>query len=316
MDLSHITAKLASELKLDGCFLFSGAGDQWSGSQASPSLRTFLGKLFKSRPEEYFSEIRFFKFRDEQRREAQQYLALVPVKIKGTSCRYLGLVYSQPERLQELLKYRIMPMYLRTWIHQIAVEERLREDRHRESETLLQALDERRAYADQLESKLHALRHELEHIREAEVGLDQKVNQLSDLLAQQNQEYQSLSEAYLDLFRNFESIQNEYIATCVDFEQTIFNLEEENDELVREVASRTNLRVGQIRKQREDHRKMKEALETAEAEATKYRAQFQALKESYGAMTPEKVEGMREVMGQLERKLEHYRKRCLQLELG
>ncbi|CAM2009429.1 hypothetical protein [Acanthopleuribacter pedis] len=314
MDLNPITSRLTKELKLEQCFLFEKEGRQWVGDQPSSQLRQFLGKLFQSKPEDYFTEIRFFQMREEK--NAVLFLALVPIKIRETELRFLGLIYNQQDHFQELLRYRVLPTHLRMWVHQIAVEERLRNKDNPQSKMLLDALDEKRIYAEQLEEKVQTLRDQLNRIREQGMDHDQEISAMRKLLVHQEEEYRSLSEAYQDLFETFEQMQGEHIATCVDFEQTIFHLEEENDELVRDLAARSNLRIGHIRKQRDEHRQMKDDLEKAQAESARYKEQWETLKASYGSMTPEKLDALRSTMNQLESKLAYYRKRCLELELN
>lgn len=314
MDLNPITTRLTQELKLEQCFLFDKEGSLWVGDKPSEQLRRFLGKLFQSKPDDYFTEIRFFQMREE--RNAVLFLALVPIKIRETELRFLGLIYNHQDHFQELLRYRVLPTHLRMWVHQIAVEERLKDKDNPQSKMLLDALDEKRIYAEQLEEKVQTLRDQLTRIREAEMGHDEELGEMRKLIQLQEQEYRSLSDAYQDLFDTFEQMQSEHIANCVDFEQTIYNLEEENDELVRDLAARSNLRIGHIRKQRDEQRHLKVALEKAENEASRYKEQLETLKASYGSMTPEKLEALRSTMNQLESKLTYYRKRCLELELN
>ncbi len=314
MDLNPITTRLAQELKLQQCFLFNKQGESWVGDKPSTQLRQFLNKLFQSKPDDYFTEIRFFQMR--QDKNAVLFLALVPIKIRESDLGFLGLIYNQPDHFQELLRYRVLPTHLRMWVHQIAVEERLRNKDNPQSKMLLDALDEKRIYAEQLEEKVKTLRDQLARVRERDMDHDQELAALHQIVTEQETEYRSLSDAYQDLFKTFGQVQEDYIATCVDFEQTIFHLEEENDDLVRELATRSNLRIGHIRKQRDEQRRMKTEFEKAKEDAQRAKEQLDALRAAYAGITPEKVKQLRDTMSQIESKLDYYRKRCLELEMG
>ena len=222
----EVTRQIVAEFRLQGCFLLDREHDAWVGDQPAETFRNYLARLFKDKPPAYFSDIRFFKYPDDgEAGRVTKYLALIPLNLEEVRFHFLGLIYENQEQFQELLKYRIMPTYLVNSVRQFVTEAKIRESSSDTQQLLLQALEEKRVYASQLENKVKSLSQEIDNIRNAEMTLDQKVAKLSSLLEDQNKEYNLLAGSYQELFQNFQDLQNEYMETCVAFEHKVYDLQ-------------------------------------------------------------------------------------------
>jgi len=233
MEWSAITTKISEEFELEGCFLHHRDSDRWAGNRPSDAFQRYLDNLFASKESTYFQEIRFFKYSEPSAQgaaRALRYLALIPIHLEKIEFQFLGLIYRSQNQLQELLKLRVLPMYLVFWLHQFAIESRLR--RKQKSEALSRALDEKRLYAQQLEHKVKNLSQEIDKIKREGLSLDQRAKEMERLARERGEEYTRLAEAYQTLFADLEEMRREYMETAVGFDHAIYDLERERQALL------------------------------------------------------------------------------------
>ena len=324
-DWLDVTTRLVEDFQLEACFLLNREKQKWVGGQPPQAFRSFLAELFKTKPAAYFEEIRFFKFNEDDKKEKSRkvtrYLALIPLGLKDVNFHFLGLIYQNQDQLQELLKFRIMPMYLQFWLHQYVLMARVRAKDDRSTE-LVEALEEKRIYAQRLERRVKSLNREIAHIREAELDLDQKVAELSRMLEEQGREYNELAGSYKNLFEDYQEVQTQQLQDSVAFEKTIYGLEIELNNLTAELRNNEQALLEArsagsseeflaLRKQVKD---LEMRLKKAEDLARTNQQKFKVLKNEYGNVKPPQVRKLMESLKLLQHQLEQYRKRCRQLE--
>ncbi len=294
MQWSAITRKIVEEFQLEGCFLLSWKENQWVGDRPSHAFQGYLESLFKQKAAAYFNEIRFFRYQEGDRpgraSKATRYLALIPISLKGVDFDFLGLIYQSQEHLQDLLKTRVLPMYLVFWLHQFSVSAKLRDPDAAGPKALQRALEEKRLYARQLEHKVKSLSDEIAKVKNAEVGLDQKAKQLERLLTDQGEEYRQLAEAYQSLFDELQDVQREFMETCVAFEHAVHDLERENLGLRRDLGAEPTTPV--------DRSPLWVDREASESQAER----------------DDETARLKEDVAKLRQKVAFYRKRCIDQE--
>jgi len=236
MNWVHVTQKIARSFDLPGCFLLSREQGEWVGHQPPRSFREFLAEQMRTRPATYFDAVRFFKLSREHLVGEAAYMALMPIKLAHVPYQFLGLMYGSPDKLQELLRFRILPMYLLFYLHQMVAEARVRNAASTNQKALLRALEEKRLYASQLEQKVRNLNGELDRLSTAEMSMDQKLAQMRALLESHARDYTELTEAYRELYQNFEESQREQLESAVALEIRLHELERERDSLRRALA--------------------------------------------------------------------------------
>ena len=233
MSWLHVTRKIAESFGLPGCFLLARETDEWVGDMPPSSFREFLAKQTREQPSPYFDEVRFFKLREGKSESEAAFLALVPVAMSHVPYDLLGLMYHTQDQLQELLRFRVLPMYLIFYLHQMIAEARVRNADSTQQKALLRALEEKRLYAAQLEKKLEHLSGEIDRVRSAEMTLDQRLAQLNALLDRQTEEHRELAAAYGDLFAKFQEAHNDHLQSSVGFETRLYELGLERTALAR-----------------------------------------------------------------------------------
>ena len=313
MNWIDVTRQLSKEFNLQGSFLYRKSDKLWVGSQPIDSFRNYLEGLFVSKESSYFNELRFFKYSEPEQRgdtKVTRYLGLVPIEVNDVDFDFLGIIYEDPDNLQELLKFRILPMYLAFWLHRIVAESRVRHSDESHQQALVEALEEKRLYAQQLETRVKDLSAEIEAIKNSEMGLDQKVSELGRLLEEHHNEYQGLAVAYQEIFNQMQALQNEYLSTSVDLEHKILDLEVE----------RRRLRV-KLRKQERDAGKsgggyseaeyldLGRRLKTAQEQAAQYNSQYHELKKELGDVEPDQVRHSVKIIKNLQDTVKYWRKR-------
>lgn len=315
LNLEHLCIRIADEFQLLGCFMCGKKAEQWIGDRPPGELKPFLSRLFKMKKPDYFNEVRFFKFKEDERKVVS-YLALIPIEIQNIPYPFLGLIYENPDRLQELLRYRILPMYLTFFLRQGLAEQQALINQGKDSTLLVEALEEKRLYAQALENRLKSLKGEIERVKQAEMSLDQKVLELSRLLDQQQESYSELADAYNNMFSEFQELQQDYLTTCVDFEQKVDDLQSQNDQMSKVLEEKINQEGNGSAEQAKLILQLRTQLKQAEQVAERNRRQFRDLKQTYGDIPPERVRELSETNIGLTAKLDQYRKRCFQLELS
>jgi hypothetical protein len=323
MDWQQLTRKICEEFQLQGCFLFHRETRQWEGDKPPATFRAYLNQLFDTKESSYFEEIRFFRLAESKTKTNSRFLALMPASLEHAHFNFIGLIYQSPEQLQELLKFRILPMYLIFYLDQITVETEAAARLPKEQQVLMQALEEKRSYARQLESRVKNLSSDIDKIKRSEMGLDQKVRELTKMLEMQNREYTVLVHAYQELFQDFQNSQTEFLQTFVAFEEQVNNLESENHAMKQKLAKGPDLNaVPEYHKMALDlaetkkrEQKAAEAYTELKKKARKMQNRLTAYQEASGGVTPLQVQQLAETLQVEREKAESYRKRCIQLEL-
>lgn len=323
MDWQQLTQKICEEFQLQGCFLFHRETRQWEGDKPPATFRQYLNQLLDTKESSYFEEIRFFRMAETKVKSEGRYLALMPAHMEHAHFDFVGLIYKSPEQLQDLLKFRILPMYLVFYIDQITVETQAKQRLPKEQQVLVQALEEKRSYARQLESKVKTLASDIDRIKQSEMGLDQKVRALTKMLEIQNQEYLILANSYKEIFSDFQDAQTEFLTTFVSFEGQVTDLEAENNALKNKLAQgpdlsqvpeyhRMALDLAETKKREQ---KAVEAYTELKKKARKMQNRLQAFQEASAGVNPIQVKQLADTLNAEREKAETYRKRCIQLEL-
>ena len=132
-----------------------------------------------------------------------------------------------------------------------------------------------------------------------------------NLLAERNREYKELAEGYQEMFSEYQAFQREHLETCVAFEQKVHLLELEIGGLESEVdgIGTTRPSVSAMGQELESLRKQ---LAEANLLSEYYQEQCDAISESYGGLDPKEVQKIKSLNDSLQKKVDHYRKRCLQ----
>ena len=319
MNLEKITRKISDEFQLLGCFLLEPQRAEWVGGLPADTFQGYLNGLFKSKEPSYFSEIRFFKYNDAGLSgKVTKYVALLPIDIEGLDFGFLGLIYENQDQFQELLKFRILPMYLVFYLFQALEESRMMQsEENGPGNKLLVALEEKRVYAQQLEMKVRALSREIDAIKNSEMSLDQKVEELSKLLEKQNKEYAELARAYQDLFDEAQAGQREMLQATVAFEHKILDMEVEKRRM--KVAIR-KLERGNKEKSapagdsvsRKEYMELGARLRTAQEQAAKYSQRYESIMADLGGLDPKKIKPLLQTVRALREKVEYFRARAMQ----
>ncbi len=309
MSWQDVTTKISTSFSLQGCFLLDEQAREWVGRQPPASFCELLAEQLRTKPSTYFDEIRFFKLSREQRTGEAAYLALLPVTMKHVPYRFLGLMYRTPEQLQELLRFRILPMYLTFYLHQMVAEARVRNAGEDKQKALLRALEEKRLYAERLEHKVRNLTGEIDRVRNAEMGLDQKVARLSELLESQSREYQTLANAYRELFARFEEGQKEHLQSSVALEIRIHELEREKAGLMRALADERGEGLVPLESLEEAQGQLLAARQNLE----RLQARNDALEAERGQHTGDALAQARQKITALKQQVALYRNRSVQL---
>ncbi len=312
-NIRNITRKIASEFNLAGCFLLNPKSGDWSGHKPGDTFQTYLTSLFTSKEPSYFNEIRFFKYNESGQEKVARYCALIPMELEGLDFSFIGVIYHSQDQLQDLLKYRIFPMYLVFWVHQFMSESKLKEAGG-EGSQLLAALEEKRIYAQQLESRVASLNAEIEAIKNSEMGLDQKVDELSRLLEEQGREYAGLATAYQELFNDIESVRNEYLESAVTFEHKILDLEVDKRRLknqVRKLERQAEQKEGFSEK---DYLALGARLKKAQEQAARYNRLYEGLKAELGGLEAAQVNKLLHSVKALQERVDYYRDKAMKAE--
>jgi len=316
VNIRKITRQISAEFKLLGCFLLNPSRGDWSGQKPGTAFQSYLTGLFKSKEPSYFQEIRFFKYHEAGGREAgkaARYCALIPMEMEELEYKFVGIIYESQEQLQDLLKFRILPMYIVFWIHQFLAESKVRGSEG-EPNHLLAALEEKRLYAQQLESRVKSLNAEIESIKNSEMGLDQKVEELSRILEEQGREYGQLAGAYQELFTDLQNVQNEYLQSAVTFEHKILDLEVEKRRLrnqVRKLERETGEKEGFSEK---EYLALGARLKKAQEQAGRYNRLYETLKSELGGLEPAQVKKLLHSIKTLKEQVEYYRQKAMAAE--
>ncbi len=308
MNWLHVTERLANEFRLKGCFVCNTAQNDWVGTPPPLAFREYLTNLIKVKEPSYFTEIRFYKYADERinGEDGKRYLALIPTRLRDVPYQFLGLLYDSPEKLQELLRTRIMPNYTLFWLYQLIAEARVRNANQEAHRGLVKALEEQRLYTSRLESKISHLNDEISQVRNAETTLDQKVDQLTDLLHRSMEEYGDLADRYQELFEQHQELQNDYLSTCVRLETRIS--EQDQEQMVKETREPAPEPTAEDRSGPRILALMERLRENNE-ELSKLREHYDALRNQYGGVTPIQVSQLVATVGDLRKRLEHYKSR-------
>lgn len=225
----ELANRLKDEFGYSTCFLCDRAGDSLilSYEDSSNSFDGFLRARLKEKDNAYFSEVRFFRYRNEQEK-AQQHLALIPIDLEPIPFAFLGVVYSSIEAMDQLLKMRILPAYLTHWMKTLVIEQNLHGvDEH--VQQLVTALEEKRQYTNALESKVEDLKKRVQEVQALKGGKDVEIFALRELLETQVVDYQALAKQYRTLFSDYEKLEKEYLTSVVQFE-TQFHLAKKRKE--------------------------------------------------------------------------------------
>lgn len=323
MDWQKLTQKICDEFQLQGCFLFHKETRQWEGDKPPATFRQYLNQLFDTKESSYFEQIRFFRLAETKAASDARYLALMPAHMAHAHFDFVGLLYQSPEQMQDLLKFRILPMYLIFYLDQITVEVEAIARLPKEQQVLMQALEEKRSYARQLESKVKHLADDVNRIKQSEMSLDQKVRELSKMLDKQNNEYEVLVRAYQDLFEDHQSSQTEFLQTFVAFEEKVNDLESQNLSMKNKLDKGPNLQsIPEYHKMALDlaetkkrEQKAAEAYTDLKKKARKLQNRLSAYQDAAGGVNPLQVKQLAETLSVERDKAEKYRRRCIQLEL-
>lgn len=307
MNLLTVVQNITSEFDVEGCFLFDPDRESWITDLEDQSLRNFLAEQIRKRGIQYFSELRFFRFSDAARGTIK-HLALIPLGIPDFGFSFLGLVYRNTEQLQEMLRYRVLPMYLINSIHQVRTAMTLPDEMGEKAAVLVKALEEKRTYARQLEHRVSALKSQIDQIKASEMSLDQKVLAMTKLLDEQQQEYHSLSQAYSNLFSDFQTIHQQYLASCVHFEQSIHELDLQKNELLKRLDGSPEEQTGRVRVA--EHVALKAEAERARKESQRLKNRLAEIRNEYGGVPPEKVRAVSESAIELKREVARQRMVC------
>jgi len=295
MNWLHVTRKIAESFGLQGCFLLARETDEWVGDKPPSSFRDFLGKQMRERASTYFDEVRFFKLTEAKGESQAAFLALLPITLKHVPYEFLGLMYETPDQLQELLRFRVLPMYLIFYLHQMVAEARVRNADSTQQKALLRALEEKRLYAAQLEKKLQHMAGEIDRVRNAEMTRDQRLTRLNALLDRQTEEQRELATAYQELFSRYQDAEKDYLQSSVGLETRIYELERERRALNRVLGERHG--EGLVPRER------LEIVEEKLARAS------EGLRES-----DEREKAMRAKLEPLQQKVAYYRERAIKLD--
>lgn len=320
MNWVHVTERLAREFRLPGCFVLDSKGKEWVGVQPPKAFREYLAGLFTSKESSYFNEIRFFRYSDAKAEPGvPRFLGLMPVKLKGVPYDFLGLLYESPERLQELLRLRIMPNYTLFYLYQMIAEARVRNANQGGNKALVKALEEQRLYAARLESKVESLHNEIENVKHAEISLDQKVAQLAGLLDRQMGEYSELVNRYQDLFNDHQTLQEDYLETCVRLETRISDLEIQT--IADQIKPEEDPPEGEDTEEGEAPVKktgrvaaLMDRLGQSNQALLALKSDYEKLKSTYGEITPLQVGQLKATMEEIRKQADYYKGRCEEQE--
>ncbi len=321
MNWLHVTERLANEFRLKGSFVYNVADNDWIGVPPPLAFREYLTGLIHVKEPSYFTEIRFYKYTDERASDDQdgkRYLALIPIRLRDVPYQFLGLLYDSPEKLQDLLRTRIMPNYTLFWLYQLITEARVRNANQEGHRALVKALEEQRLYASRLESKIGHLNDEISQVRNAETTLDQKVDQLTDLLHRQMGEYGDLADRYQELFEEHQQLQNDYLSTCVRLETRINEMDRaELNQLVHETAPTAAAAPAETPAEDRSGPKivaLMERLRENNQELASLREHYDSLRNAYGGVTPTQVSQLLATVGELRKRVDYYKTRSEEQE--
>ena len=319
MNWVHVTERLAREFRLPGCFVLNADDNLWVGVQPPTAFREYLSGLFKTKEASYFNEIRFYKYSDEPVEGVPRFLALIPMTLKGVPYQFMGLLYESAEKLQELLRFRIMPNYTLFWLYQLVTEARVRNANQVGQKALIKALEEQRLYAARLEGKVENLHDEIRNVKSAELTLDQQIEKITGLLDRQMDEYTDLVDRYQDLFTDHQNIQEEYLETCVRMESRICELESNNahSEAGPQDTGKQGEGAPEHTPQAADQEKsgnriaaLMERLSSSHTELARMSDQYKALKAEFGDISPGQVKLLVESMAEMRSRVDYYKGRC------
>lgn len=302
---THITRKITTLFDIDGCFLFNRHDNEWVGELPPSNFQNYLLEQYETKGEAYFAEVRFFKLAKETKKTRASYLALVPMEINNVPYQFLGLIYRGQDQLQDLLRFRILPMYLIFYVHRLVAEARVRnaEDEGKPA-ALVAALEENSLYAQQLENRVKSLNDEIERVKNAGMSAEEKVHALSALLDNQAREYQQLADSYQGMYEEIQKARNEHLQDAVGWEYRINDLERENAALQRAVKEETG-RDDLI--PREKLTMVEEKLADAERDKVALSKRIAAMERTEATRAPKRL---MDTAKALKAQMEHYRQRC------
>lgn len=313
VDWQAFTTEVVDQFDLEGCFLFQRTGNLWIGDQPHDQFRAFLDKLFKTKPDAYFEETHFYKFREDDVKIVR-YMAMVPLDIMGLQFDFLGVIYKNPEELQEILKHKMMTNYLVHLLEERMAREELERLRKQERATLLQELAEKKMYADQLKNKLNQLNDEFENIKASSMTHKEKVDHLSELLRKQHDEMRGMSEAYQDLYRGYQALETEFFESTVQLENKMHDLSEENKSLKEQLEARPEPVEKTEAASVAEIQDLRAKLSNATNMAKRYKEQVDMVTGD-SKISPELISQLRDQIGVEKRKAEENRLRNVQLEM-
>jgi len=311
MNWAHVTQKITVDFHLEGCFLLDKHTDEWVGDKPPENFRNYLRELFRTKPASYLSQIRFFKLKSDGANHPASFLALLPIELKHVNYNFLGLNYQSPDQLQELLRFRIMPMYLLFYLHQMIAEARVRNTEQAAGQkTLLRALDEKRIYAQQLENKVKNLYSEIDNVKSAGLSQDQMIGELTRLVEERNKDYQELAESYQALFTEHQEVESDYLTSSIGFECRINDLENKNSRMSTQLMAEQGTAETVPRALFENLQlQFKEARGLAERHLEEQLVQAARHREK-----AEEVDQLVTQLGAMRSKVDYYRKRLAQQE--
>jgi hypothetical protein len=214
-----------------------GPHGEWLGSW--PKTSPVLVEIQRQLAQGPTQAVRFFRLS-----QPPTHLALLSLDpaAQDEQLAYFAFSYPDTAWLQNLLKSRVLPMYLQFWIREHQAEKRLAA-RQKESEPLLAALAEKRAYARQLEQRVDQMDAMLLRLRQSELGLDQQVARLEELLREQSAAFHQLAQASQQQYEACEQSEREHIHQTVALESRLRQLALENARLRQQSGNKPRIKL-------------------------------------------------------------------------
>lgn len=125
------------------------------------------------------------------------------------------------------------------------------------------------------------------------------------------EEYGDLADRYQELFEQHQELQNDYLSTCVRLETRI------NEQDREQMVQVTQTSAPEPAEDRGGPRivALMERLRENNEELSKLREHYDALRNQYGGVTPTQVSQLLATVGDLRKRLEHYKSRTEDQEL-
>jgi chromosome segregation ATPase len=149
---------------------------------------------------------------------------------------------------------------------------------------LLLALEEKRQYAHNLESKVTQLKQKMKSITAQEGDKHLQLAQLNKALQEQVEEYGSLAEQYQALFAEHERLEREFLNAAVHFETKLHLLNLKGEEAQNEALLQAEA----------EKRHLKAETERLTLLLEQYKKKYQLILKSFSGWTPEMILGFQE----------------------